>query len=84
MNEDCKKIIDHISRLEGQLAMVKAELKKSEPDCDKASDTLFSASRSFASLRQKFTDVFLKRHFISSVSLEDQARYEKLMALMKG
>jgi DNA-binding FrmR family transcriptional regulator len=84
MNESKKKIIDHISRLEGQLASVKKELNQDQVDCIKASTTLLSASRSFAGLRQKFTESFLMKHFVPSVATKDQELFEKLTALIKG
>lgn len=84
MNDSKKQIIDHISRLEGQLAAVKHELQQDKVDCAKASTTLLSASRSFAGLRQKFTEAFLLKHFISSVNAKDQELFTKLTALIKG
>lgn len=79
-----KQIIDHISRLEGQLASVKAELEKDEPDCLRASRTLLSASRSFAGLREDFVESFLLKYFVSSVRTEDQEKFQQLLALIKG
>lgn len=84
MKEDKKKIIDHISRLEGQLASVKLELQQEVTNCSKASTTLLSASRSFAGLRQKFTECFLIQHFIPEVTTKDQELFTHLTALMKG
>jgi DNA-binding FrmR family transcriptional regulator len=84
MSDTKKKIIDHISRLEGQLASVKTELQKESVDCNKASTTLLSASRSFAGLRQKFTEAFLMKHFVPTVAKDDQELFDKLTALIKG
>ena len=84
MTDNKKQIINHISRLEGQLASVKKELQQDEVDCIKASTTLLSASRSFAGLRQKFTESFLMKHFVPSVSKKDQDMFDKLTALIKG
>jgi DNA-binding FrmR family transcriptional regulator len=84
MTDIKKQIIDHISRLEGQLASVKNELQKDAVDCAKASTTLLSASRSFAGLRQKFTETFLMKHFVPTVKKKDQELFEKLTALIKG
>lgn len=84
MSNTKKQIIDHISRLEGQLASVKNELQKDTVDCAKASTTLLSASRSFAGLRQKFTETFLMKHFVPSVTTKDQELFEKLTALIRG
>jgi len=84
MNDTKKQIIDHISRLEGQLASVKKELQQDQVDCSKASTTLLSASRSFAGLRQKFTESFLIKHFVPTVPKQDQELFAKLTALIKG
>lgn len=84
MTNNKKQIIDHISRLEGQLASVKKELQKEEVDCLQASTVLLSASRSFAGLRQKFTESFLLKHFVKDVSKKDQEMFNKLTALIKG
>ena len=84
MNDNKKKIIDHISRLEGQLASIKKELQQDETDCTKASTTLLSASRSFAGLRQKFTESFLMKHFVPNLTKTDQELFDKLTALIKG
>ena len=84
MNDTKKQIIDHISRLEGQLASVKCELHKDQVDCMRASTTLLSASRSFAGLRQKFTESFLIKHFVPNVTKKDEELFKKLTALIKG
>lgn len=84
MKKEQKDIIDHISRLEGQLTAVKKELLNSEPDCVRASNTLLSASRSFAGLRQKFTESFLLKHFASPTTSKEKEMFEKLIALIKG
>jgi len=84
MNDNKKQIIDHISRLEGQLASVKKELQHDTIDCARASTTLLSASRSFAGLRQKFTEAFLMKHFVPTVAKKDQVLFDKLTALIKG
>jgi DNA-binding FrmR family transcriptional regulator len=84
MHKEHKAIVDHISRLEGQLAAVKKELLLPEPDCVRASDTLLSASRSFAGLRQKFTEAFLLRHFVSPTTSKEKEMFTKLIALIKG
>ncbi len=84
MTRNKKQIIDHISRLEGQLASVKNELQQETVDCAKASTTLLSASRSFAGLRQAFTESFLLKHFVTDVAKQDQVLFNKLTALIKG
>ena len=84
MTKEQKAIVDHISRLEGQLAAVKKELCLGDPDCVRASETLLSASRSFAGLRQKFTEAFLLRHFASPSTSKEKEMFSKLIALIKG
>lgn len=84
MKKEQKAIVDHISRLEGQLAAVKKELLQTEPNCVKASETLLSASRSFAGLRQKFTESFLLSHFASPKTTKEKEMFDKLIALIKG
>jgi DNA-binding FrmR family transcriptional regulator len=84
MTQDRKKIINHISRLEGQLASVKEELQKEQPDCSKASQTLQSAARSFAGLREQFVETFLLTHFIAETNIKDKALFTNLLALIKS
>tara|TARA_B100000745_G_scaffold295494_1_gene239639 strand:+ start:1291 stop:1545 length:255 start_codon:yes stop_codon:yes gene_type:complete len=84
MELERKKIIDHISRLEGQLASIKEEVSQSEPDCLKASKTLLSASRSFAGLREQFVETFLMAHFIQKKQIKDEALFTQLLTLIKG
>jgi len=78
------KLINHISRLEGQLSRVKRELQNSAPDCAQASDTLLSASRSFAGLRVSFIDAFLNTYGAAIHKESNQKEYKKLLALIKG
>lgn len=80
---DYTKLINHISRLEGQLAFVKNELTRTAPDCDKASRTLLSASRSFATLREQFVSCFLDSYFESKTSKKEKA-LTSLLALIRG
>lgn len=77
-------MIDHISRLEGQLASVKTALMEDQPDCLKASRTLLSASRSFAGLREQFVESFLLTHFIDEQRIKDRPMFEQLITLIKG
>lgn len=84
MNQERKKIIDHISRLEGQLLSVKTELKLDNPDCEKASRTLQSAARSFAGLRENFVETFLLTHFLDKKKIKDEKLFNQLIALIKS
>lgn len=84
METERKKIINHISRLEGQLASVKAELLLGKPDCEKASKTLHSAARSFAGLREQFVETFLYKYFIDQSKIKDRTLFTQLIALIKS
>tara|TARA_B100000745_G_C19888219_1_gene296864 strand:+ start:297 stop:551 length:255 start_codon:yes stop_codon:yes gene_type:complete len=84
MTQERKKIIDHISRLEGQLASIKTELLADEPDCLKSSKTLLSASRSFAGLREQFVETFLLSYFVPKKNIKDEALFTQLLTLIKG
>lgn len=77
-------LINHISRLEGQLASVKTELMKTDPDCVKASNTLSAASRSFASLRHAFVRCFLEKKFIKHTKALDGEEYASLLSVVKS
>lgn len=85
MNTTRVQMVRHISRLEGQLASVKAELEKDTPDCEKASKTLLSASRSFAGLREQFVESFLKTHFVDTKKTANNGEaFTNLLTLIKG
>ncbi|HEX4799013.1 MAG TPA: metal-sensing transcriptional repressor [Candidatus Paceibacterota bacterium] len=84
MHESRKKIIDHISRLEGQLASVKSELGREDPDCARASATLQSAARSFAGLREQFVETFLRTHILSTRGVKDESLFSALLGLIKS
>lgn len=79
-----KKLVDHVSRLEGQLASIKEELKGESPDCLKVSRTLHSASRSFAGLREQCMENFLLAHFVDETKVTNKALFEQLLTLTKG
>ena len=79
-----KQLIDHVSRLEGQLASIKKELSKSEPNCIRASKTLLSAARSFAGLRKKFVESFMLEHVVDEASLRNKDMFTELLTLIKG
>jgi DNA-binding FrmR family transcriptional regulator len=67
---DYTHLVNHISRLEGQLASIKKDLLKRPVDCTKAATTLRAASRSFSSLRQAFITCFLSRELTRAKSSE--------------
>jgi len=82
--ESRKKLVDHISRLEGQLARVKTELLSEKPSCEQASDTLLSASRSFAGLRLSFIETFLETYGSKIHDKTNESAYKKLLSIIKG
>lgn len=75
------EIIKHINKIQGQLDAVKKELEKTNTNCDKASDTLYAVSRSFASLRSVFVRCFLGLKYNSG---KGDKSVEKLLTLIKG
>ncbi len=81
MTPQCKQLIHHINRIEGQLQSIKKELGQSEPDCIRASQTLYSLSRSFAGLRQQFIETFLTRYMTPKKT--KQADTDALAELLK-
>lgn len=84
MEDTTKQLINHISRLEGQLRAVKAELSSGTPDCEKASTTLRAASRSFSSLRKSFIQCFLEKKYMSRDASLDDSQYLSLLNLING
>lgn len=84
MTTDCTALIHHISRIEGQLAAIKKELQREEPDCIKASQTLYSLSRSFAGLRQKFIQTFLQRYATFHQETNADEALKELLKLIKS
>lgn len=84
---DCKPLINHISRLEGQLASIKKELQSTSPDCVKAGTTLRAASRSFSSLKHAFVSCFLEKKFFSgkqATTLHESPEYSALLDLIRS
>lgn len=84
MDTKRKKVIDHISRIEGQLSSIKKEFQTEHPDCSKVSQTLLSASRSFAGLREQCIENFLLTHFVDENKLADKDLFAQLLTLTKG
>ncbi len=86
-HQDYKPLIDHISRLEGQLASIKRELQVASPDCLKAGATLRAASRSFASLKYAFVSCFLEKKFFTKQqvsSVQESPEYDALLDLIRS
>lgn len=83
MQPDKQKLINHISRLEGQLTSIKKELAEAEPDCEKAALTMKAASRSFSSLRMAFVSCFLEHKYLSRKHNSDTT-YDALLQVINA
>jgi len=84
MNNDCKQLIAHINRIEGQLEAVKRELAAKDVDCEKASKVILAASRSFATFRMTFIKTFLKVKFDIEARGEQESLIQNLLSIIKG
>lgn len=87
MNDACKNLTDHITRLQGQLESVKRELARGESaDCGKASRTLLSSLRSFEGLRIGFTTHFLEDRYLAKRANPGthKSDLKDLLSLIKG
>ena len=72
----------HVSRVEGQLAAVRAAL--SVNDCSKAARTLLAASRSLASLRAACVSEFMSGQVYSNAPVKNKALLADVQSLMKA
>jgi len=72
----------HVSRVEGQLAAVRAALVAN--DCSKAARTLLAASRSLASLRAACVSEFLSGQVYKHAPVKDKALLDDVRSLMKA
>lgn len=87
MDENCRDLVNHINRLQGQLESVKKELMRGEnSQCGKASRTLLSSLRSFEGLRIAFITTFLDGRFLAKRALSsgEKSDLKDLLALIKG
>ncbi|TSC63620.1 MAG: hypothetical protein Athens041674_27 [Parcubacteria group bacterium Athens0416_74] len=87
MDDQCKEMINHIGRLQGQLESVKKELMRGDSaECGKASRTLLSSLRSFEGLRTSFITMFLDERFLAkrTLSAGEKIELKDLLALIKG
>ena len=83
MQSDKKRLIHHISRLEGQLSSIKKELADTNSDCEKAALTLKAASRSFSALRMAFVSCFLENDYLAKNKKSDTA-YQALIRVINA
>lgn len=58
MQPDCKKVIAHVSRLQGQLETLKNYLDSGK-SCDEVVHIMLSATKSFDSLKAKVVESYL-------------------------
>lgn len=82
MQNNKKQIISHIKRLEGQLRAVRDAIQDEGFDCQKANQTLFAASRSFATLRQDFIKFYLD--ICTKNRFSKNTNYQSVLNLIKG
>ncbi len=82
-----KPLIDHLSRLEGQLASIKKELQSGDPDCVRMGTTLRAASRSFGSFKYAFVRCFLATKILTpkqAASASSSDTYQALLDLLRS
>ena len=70
MAEDCKRLISHINRIQGQLNTLKDYLSDVE-DCNKVVDLSLSVDKSFDTFKANLFESFIEREFISKGKLEE-------------
>lgn len=85
MTKNCTDILNHISRLEGQLRRLKADIEH-EKSCETVVQLSLSAAKSFDSLRAKIIAAYIQEHFIegNNVSSTAMQELESLYTLIKA
>lgn len=71
MSEDCKKLISHINRIQGQMNALKKYLDEDE-DCRKVVDLSLSIGKSFDSFKASLFESFVRREFVAQGKLEEE------------
>jgi DNA-binding FrmR family transcriptional regulator len=84
MQQTQTALVHHISRLEGQLASVRKELARTDPNCEKAAQTLRAASRSFATLRMSFVSCFLEEKYHLKAKHKSDKTYSALLKVINA
>lgn len=69
--KNCKPILDHLSRLEGQLRAIKKYIEQ-EQDCQKTLDLYSSFLNSAKSLNSKILIAYLKQNKINLSELDEK------------
>ncbi len=81
MKENCKPVIDHLKRLQGQLNTFQKYLEEGR-DCHDVLHLAISATKSFDSLKAKVVEGFIKEEVLEKKELGAE-NAELLAALMK-
>ena len=76
------ELIAHVSRIEGQLAAVRAAL--TVQDCGKAARTLLAASRSLDSVRAACISEFLGTKVYGDAPIKDEALLADVRSLIRA
>lgn len=82
---DCKKLLNHISRLEGQLRRLRAEIE-TESGCEHVIPLALSAAKSFDSLRASMVEQFVRDQFAAkkTASPKLQRDFELMLRLIRA
>lgn len=85
MNIQCKEVVNHISRLEGQLRRLKNDIESNQ-SCEKIVQLSLSSAKSFDSLRAKIITAYIEQNVLpdASASVDLQKDLQKLYSLIKA
>lgn len=85
MKFNCKPIVDHLSRVEGQLRALRRLIEEGE-SCDKVAQLVSATSRSFDSLKGKVLQGFFEEKFLpqKALTLKQKKDMEALMKMVKS
>ena len=85
MKDECKKLVTHISRLEGQLRSLKEKIENDQ-SCENIVPLALSATKSFDSLRAKMLEHFVKNQLLtdSNVDVKSWEHFQELLKLVKA
>lgn len=65
MKKDCKKLLDHISRLQGQLTRLQKDIEAGD-SCENVIRLALSSSKSFDTLRAKIVESYIESLLLES------------------
>jgi DNA-binding FrmR family transcriptional regulator len=85
MKQNCKAILSHISRLEGQLRRLKVDIDENT-SCENIVQLSLSAAKSFDSLRAKIIEAYIQENFLhgKAITLKEHKELESLYTLIKA